>query len=56
MELPRQPQHVKVTFEGEQIDVDHYISKFKRIIEGGSYDHVTHVGNTITIHPAAVND
>lgn len=56
MELRRQPEPVKLTFEGDPRDVDEYIRKVCGAIERTSYDTTTRVGNTITIYPAAVND
>ena len=53
----RQPQPVRLLFVGEQIDVDHYRSRIKYIIENGSYDSCVSTDNNIlTIYPRAVND
>ena len=52
----RQPQPVRVDFHGDLRDVEHYIRRLTSIIESGSYDVVTRMGNQITIHPRAVND
>lgn len=56
MDLPRQPEKVRVSFHGDLRDVEHYIRKISHIIESGSYDVVTRMGNQIIIHPRAVND
>lgn len=56
-ELPRQPEPVEIHFIGDVRDVDKYINKIKRIIEGGSYDHVLQPQpNRLKIYPAAIND
>ena len=62
-EFPRQPQPVKIILQGHRIDVDNYMRKIKRIIEGTSYDHVTGLDidtteaiGVLTIHPGAVNE
>lgn len=52
----RQPQPVRVDFSGDLRDCEEYIRKITRIIEGGSYDTVSRMGNQIIIHPRAVND
>lgn len=52
----RQPQPVRVDFHGDLRDCETYIRKITSIIESGSYDVVTRMGNQITIHPRAVND
>lgn len=52
----RQPQPVRVDFTGDLRDVDACISRIIRIIEGGSYDQCTRMGNQIMIYPRAVND
>lgn len=52
----RQPQPVVVSFTGDLRDVEAYIQKFTRIIEQGSYDTITRMGNQLKIHPRAVND
>lgn len=57
MELPRQPQPVRVLLVGEPIDVEHYRNKLIRVLENGSYDTCTKTDNNVfTIYPAAVND
>lgn len=52
----RQPQPVSVSFYGDLRDCETYIQKITRIIEGGSYDTVSRMGNQIIIYPSAVND
>jgi hypothetical protein len=52
----RQPKRVKITFEGEQIDIDNYARMFQRKILLGTYDQCDRCGNTLTIYPRAVND
>lgn len=52
----RQPQVVRVDFHGDHRDCETYIQKITRIIENGSYDTVSRMGNQIMIHPRAVND
>lgn len=53
----RQPQPVKVTFEGDPRDVDHYLRKLQGYIERTSYDLATRTGpSSFTISPRAVND
>jgi hypothetical protein len=56
MDLPRQPEPVKITAEGDKRDVEYYLRRIKAIIERGSYDNVVIVDNTLTIYPRAVND
>lgn len=51
----RQPQPVRVTLEGEQVDIDFYISRLARSAEFKG-DMVQRNGNTFTIYPRAVND
>ncbi len=52
----RQPQPVRLDFNGDLRDVDAYINKIKAYIERSSYDNVERMGNQITIYPRAVND
>lgn len=57
MNLPRQPQPVKLTLKGQPEDVRRYMALIARRIEAIGFDHVTISGeNELTIHPAAVND
>lgn len=52
----RQPQPVKVTLEGEGIDVDRWAKMLSRYAEShGDSVHFKH-GNIFTIYPRAVND
>lgn len=52
----RQPQPVRVDFIGDLRDVDYYMRRISSLIEGGSLDVVTRMGNQLIIHPRAVND
>lgn len=52
----RQPKPVKITFEGEQIDIDYYMNVIRSFIENRSYDNAVRAGNVVTIYPRAVND
>ena len=52
----RQPEPVRVSFFGDLRDCETYIRKITSIIENGSYDTVSRMGNQIIIHPRAVND
>lgn len=52
----RQPQSVRLDFTGDLRDVEHYMRRITQIIESGSYDTVSRMGNQIIIHPRAVND
>lgn len=56
MNLPRQPEPVHISATGDLRDVDHYLSRIKRLIESTSQDNVERMGNQLTIYPAAVND
>jgi hypothetical protein len=57
MELPRQPQPVRVVLVGEPTDVERYRNRLISIIENGSLDTCTKTDNNIfTIYPRAVND
>lgn len=51
----RQPKPVTLYFEGEQIDVEYYLSKVRRCIEYHG-DDLSCSGNTICVYPRAVND
>lgn len=53
----RQPQPVRLEFKGEQIDIDHYMSRIVSWIKQTSYDTTTcGSNNSLTIYPRAVND
>jgi hypothetical protein len=52
----RQPKPVKVTLEGDQIDIEYYLYKLTNAIERNSYDSAVRHNNTFTIYPRAVND
>lgn len=52
----RQPQPVKITFEGDQRDIDRYFREIYRKLSLGTYDNVERNGNVIMIYPRAVND
>jgi len=54
--FPRQPQPVSIEFSGDPRDIETYIRKITRMIENGSFDNVTRVGNRLKIYPGAVND
>jgi hypothetical protein len=57
MDLPRQPQPVKVVLEGDPIDVSKYIHFIMNFIEVKTYDTCTRTSTTsFTIYPRAVND
>lgn len=51
----RQRQGVHLTFQGAAADVDHYIRKIERFIDGQG-DDVQRMGNQMKIHPRANND
>lgn len=51
----RQPQPVTVTILGDLRDVDTYLRKIARYIEGQG-DNVQRMGNQIKIYPRAIND
>lgn len=56
MDFGRQPQPVKVTLEGEPVDVTHWLRKFKRLAESSGDSVQSHNANTFKIYPHAVND
>lgn len=56
LKLPRQPSPVTIDFSGDPRDTETYIRKITRVIENGSFDNVTRVGNRLKIYPGAVND
>lgn len=56
MDFGRQPQSVKVTLEGELIDVTYWLRKFKRLAESSGDFVQLHNANTFKIYPHAVND
>jgi len=51
----RQPKPVKVTLQGERIDVDHYISRLIRAADSHG-EMIVRNGTSFTIYPRAVND
>lgn len=52
----RQPNPVKVTIDGDTIDVDYWIGRIKRMAENQGDDVQMHHGNIFTIYPRAVNE
>lgn len=56
MKLPRQPKLVRVSFFGDQRDIDRYIAKIKRALESTTLDNVERENNHLKIYPGAVNE
>lgn len=53
----RQPGPVRLTFEGDQRDVDYYLERLRSMVEYQSYDVCTRPAPCmLVIHPHAVND
>ncbi len=52
----RQPLPVKITMDGETIDIDYWFNEMKRMIESRGYNTVQRHRNIFTIYPGAVND
>lgn len=52
----RQPQPVKIAFEGDPRDIENYKRRIALCLTRSSLDNVETNGNKMTIYPAAVND
>lgn len=52
----RQPKPVKVTLEGDNIDIDFWYREFSRCADQLSANTVQKHRNIFTIYPRAVND